>query len=200
MLYKVNQYILSTHKTVIFNFRRDKESCHECRFCCTLSICTTKENTYFKEGIDETTDKEDSVNGVTAKTGFLVDMKMWKYYDFRCLKPVEGKESEVWPHYEMAGFRAAKSKQELDRVKEIKFDKYFFNMEDPDIFDAFTTKNKAYKFWKRTYGFDYATLVEGKNAKGNFSKCLMRCLKAEESKFAVNCRHTGGFFKCCTIG
>ena len=22
-------------------FRRDKAFCHECRFCCTLSICTT---------------------------------------------------------------------------------------------------------------------------------------------------------------
>merc|ERR1712020_579617 len=29
--------------------RRDKEFCHECRFCCTLSVCTTKDWTYFKD-------------------------------------------------------------------------------------------------------------------------------------------------------
>ena len=29
--------------------RRDKEFCHECRFCCTLSVCTTKDGTYFKD-------------------------------------------------------------------------------------------------------------------------------------------------------
>ena len=29
--------------------RRDKEFCHECRFCCTLSVCTTKDGSYFKD-------------------------------------------------------------------------------------------------------------------------------------------------------
>ena len=30
-------------------FRRDKHFCHECRFCCTLSVCTNKDGTYFRD-------------------------------------------------------------------------------------------------------------------------------------------------------
>ena len=29
--------------------RRDKEFCHEGRFCCTLSVCTTTDGSYFKD-------------------------------------------------------------------------------------------------------------------------------------------------------
>ena len=28
-------------------FRRDKEYCHECRYCCTLSVCTTAAGTIY---------------------------------------------------------------------------------------------------------------------------------------------------------
>ena len=28
---------------------RDKKFCHECRFCCTLSVCTTPDGSYFKD-------------------------------------------------------------------------------------------------------------------------------------------------------
>ena len=59
---------------------------------------------------------------------------MWKNYDFRCLKPKKGLKPEDWPHYEMNGYRAAKTKEELNNVMEIKFDKYFFNFEDTKIF------------------------------------------------------------------
>ena len=182
-------------------YRRDKEACHECRFCCTLSVCTTQNGTSFYRGFSELLEKENSTNGLSAKSGYeSIEHKMWKSSDFRCLKPVEGKESHQWPHYEMNGYRAAKTEQELEKVEEIQFDKYFFNLEDPQVFDAMTDKKKAPKLWKKTYGFDYVTLIEGRNGKANLTKCYMNCLKAEKSKFATKCTNSGGLFKCCLLG
>ena len=111
-------------------FRRDKEYCHECRYCCTLSICTTAAGTIY-HNTNKTLKKvqiKGLLNGApTASVGFSTDKLMWKSYDFRCLKPKEGVPTEKWPHYEMHGFRAAKTKEELANVVEIPFDKYFFN-------------------------------------------------------------------------
>ena len=44
----------------ILFYRRDKELCHECRFCCSLSICTNKDGTYFM-------DSSNSINGSANK-------------------------------------------------------------------------------------------------------------------------------------
>ena len=33
--------------------RRDKVFCHDCRFCCTLSLCTNQHGTYFRESSDK---------------------------------------------------------------------------------------------------------------------------------------------------
>ena len=41
--------------------RRDKVFCHECRFCCTLSVCTNKDGTYFIDSTDK------SLNGSKNK-------------------------------------------------------------------------------------------------------------------------------------
>ena len=60
---------------------------------------------------------------VDAATGYLVDMKMYKYPDYRCLKPKPDLPSSQWPHYDMEQHRAAKSVEELNKVDEIPFDK-----------------------------------------------------------------------------
>ena len=60
-----------------------------------------------------------------AGGGFLTDQPMYKNSDFRCLKPISGVKSSKWPHYEMKGFRAAKSDEELSKVAEVPFDKFF---------------------------------------------------------------------------
>ena len=116
MLYKVNQYILSTHKTVIFNFRRDKESCHECRFCCTLSVCTTKKGSTFRFS-NKSINLAQETGSDSEKTpafGFLTDQRMYKnHVDHRCLKPNPKIPSSKWGHFEMHGYRAAKTKAEL---------------------------------------------------------------------------------------
>ena len=44
----------------ILFYRRDKELCHECRFCCSLSICTNKDGTYFMNS-------SNSINGSANK-------------------------------------------------------------------------------------------------------------------------------------
>ena len=74
----------------------------------------------------------------SAILGFSTDIKMYKSNDFRCLKPKDGVPIEKWPHYEMHGYRAAKTEEELDEVEEIPFDKYFFNFEDPEVLNAMT--------------------------------------------------------------
>ena len=33
--------------------RRDKEFCHSCRYCCTLSVCTTQHGTYFSQSTEK---------------------------------------------------------------------------------------------------------------------------------------------------
>ena len=101
---------------LIVIFRRDKEFCHDCRYCCTLSICTTKHGSSFKFSNESLINgKEDSSNSdtVNAAMGFLTDMRMYKSYDFRCLKPNPNLPTEKWGHYEMHGYRAAASKTEL---------------------------------------------------------------------------------------
>ena len=74
---------------------------------------------------------------------------MYKSYDFRCLKPTTGVSSVKWPHYEMSGYRAAKTVEELSEVEEIPFDKYFFNFEDPQVLNVMSNGKKRYKRCKR---------------------------------------------------
>ena len=68
----------------LFKFlnRRDKVFCHDCRFCCTLSVCTNQHGTYYKES------SEKNMNGSTNKAlgaiaGFSLDMELYKKPDFR---------------------------------------------------------------------------------------------------------------------
>ena len=136
----------------------------------------------------------------SAKAGFqAAGMKMWKSHDYRCLKPKKGVSSEKWPHYEMNGYRAARNQRELDKVKEIKFDKNFYNLEDPKVWKAMKDPKKGPKLWKKTYGFDYVSLIEGQHGKANNTKCYINCFRAEHTKFAKDCKDNGGVFKCCMI-
>jgi len=175
--------------------RRDKEFCHECRFCCTLSMCTSVDGTIFKGSKnlgDEHIEQE-----VNAKIGFETDRKMWKKGDYRCLKPKENLEPENWPHYEMKGFRSANTKDQLDNVMEIEFDKFFFNFEDPKMFKQMIKGAERESLWKKTYGFDYVSFNDKEGSKVADTDCLINCLKAEKRKFAKTCQKEGGFFKCC---
>ena len=130
MLYQVRIRLFKSLQ-VNFIFRRDKKFCHECRFCCSLSICTKKDGTsYFRN---------ESWNGLfmntfSAAQGYTVDLKYRndlfqrerELIDFRCLKPKPGVPSSKWPHYDMKQHRAATTLAELQQVDEITFDKESF--------------------------------------------------------------------------
>ena len=180
-------------------FRRDKHFCHECRFCCSLSVCTNSTGNFFKD-----TQKEElgavKNQAISAKAAFEVDMKMFKDNDYRCLKPKKGVSPEKWPHHFMPEFRAAKTEKELKKVKEMPFDINLFNMEDPAVFKRMLDEKKGPGLWRKTYGFDFSAIIEGRGMEGNMTRCRMACLEAEYGDFAKQCKKEGGFFKCCMIG
>ena len=126
---------------------------------------------------------------------------MYKQPDFRCLKPKEGIPSSAWPHFEMSGYRAAKTKQELQNVKEIKFNRYFFNWEDPTVWKEMTdtASKQSQQIWKDTFGFDTVHFTKGNSQPLTYSDapCAKDCLEAEFGRFARSCRRAGGVFKCC---
>lgn len=169
--------------------RRDKAFCHECRFCCTLSMCSTTGGTFFQNNSRST----------LAELGYTTDKKLWKFPDYRCLKPKPDVPPEKWPHYEMSGFRAAETKQELENVTEIKFDKNFFNLEDPKVFERMIKGKQNTKLWKKTYGFDFVSFNTQNPPNQRLTSCYENCLKAESGEFAAKCRRKKGVFKCCTI-
>ena len=50
MLYQVRAHVTATTPSQEFFLpRRDKEFCHHCRYCCTLSICTNQHGSYFRQ-------------------------------------------------------------------------------------------------------------------------------------------------------
>ena len=126
MLYKV--IIKRSKRNLRLFCRRDKEFCHECRFCCTLLMCTLKDGTVKKKSKIVLHRKLDE-HYFDAIVGYNNDQRMYKQYDYRCLKPVKNQPPEKWPYYEMHKFRAAKTEKEVKEVKEIKYDKNFFNFE-----------------------------------------------------------------------
>ena len=189
-------------------FRRDKAYCHECRYCCTLSVCTKAEGfswgsiyLHSNKSLEEALLKGLLNGAPSAIVGFSTDTLMYKNFDFRCLKPKEGIPIEEWPHYEMYGFRAAKTKEELDKVKEIPFDKYFFNFEDPEVLNDLTDgSDDALDLWKKTYGFDWAAWTVGHGGNESITISREHCLEAEYGSYAQECKKNGGFFKCCVTG
>ena len=111
---------------------------------------------------------------------------------------------DKWPHYEMKGFRKAKTEKDLAEVEEIPFDKYFMNWEDPSVLKAMTDgSKKGLELWKKTYGFDWADWLPGQGNDGklngySFEHIMTHCkLQAQYNSFAQSCKKSGGFFKCC---
>ena len=153
-------------------------------------MCTTNKGTIFKES-GNITDEINKNAKVDAAIGFSVDLPMYKQHDFRCLKPSNKTKPEKWPHYEMEGFRRAKTKAELQNVKVIKYDNFFFNWEDPKVLKQMSDPKKGSKLWKQVYGFDYVDIAAARWG------CYRYCFKAEKRRFARRCKKKKGLFKCC---
>jgi len=114
------------------------------------------------------------------------------------LKPDNSKDPEIWDHYDPDDFYEATSQEMLDKAKTTKFDKNFFNFEDPTVLLKFSNPNDT-RIWKETYGFDFACIDDGLYMNGD--RCRLKahqeCLKETKSEFAKSCRKDSGFFKCC---
>ena len=145
-------------------------------------------------------ENKELTQGHSAATGFMVHIGMWKNYDYRCLKPKDGVKPENWPHYDMIGLREANTVEALEKVKEIPFDNNFFNFEDPKVWSSMLNLKTGPRLWKETYGFDDVFIVEGKDGKADTTKCFKKCIEAEQSNFARECKKEGGLFKCCKLG
>ena len=82
--------------------RRDKRSCHNCRFCCTLPMCSVapggKTGTTFE---DEHLDLEDQKNEETAVGKFFSLLHRYKTDDYYCIKPNSNKDPQKWEQYNM---------------------------------------------------------------------------------------------------
>ena len=77
------------------------------------------------------------------------------------------------------------------------YSKYFFNFEDPEVIKDMTDKKRGPKIWKKTYGYDFASVNANPRQPVRFTECIKYCYKAERKRFARKCRRDGGFFKCC---
>ena len=122
---------------------------------------------------------------------------MYKKSDYRCLKPSNTTKPDKWSYYDMEGFRAAKTVDEMKKVKEVKYSKYFFNFENPKVFKEMMDKKKGKRLWRKIYGFDFVSLNNKKNQPVQNYECVRYCYIAERRKFARKCKKDGGFFKCC---
>jgi len=184
--------------------RRDKRSCHECRYCCTLPMCTYppggKENTKF-EGDKEI--KLQTQKYVTdAAELFYSKEHVYKNNDYYCLKPKSNKDPKKWRRYEMEAFRKASTSEELKKVKTFKYDNNLNNFVDPKVFKAITNRRKGKKIWKKSYGFHFTKQIPGYfSSKANetldITACMNECAKFEKSKFGKKCRRDKGIVKCC---
>ena len=121
--------------------RRDKIGCHECRFCCTLPMCTyppgAKENTIFD--IEHQLELKKQKNKLTADGIFFSDQPVHLSLDYYCLKPDSHEDPKKWHIYEAAGFRKAFNKEMLENITTFEYDKYLYSLTDPKIFNTFTS-------------------------------------------------------------
>ena len=187
--------------------RRDKMACHECRFCCTLPMCTNppgnQDDTVFD--INSTLELKTQKNELTANEIFFSENSIYKSDDYYCLKPDSHEDPKRWRRYDIIGYRKAFNKKMLDNTATFKYDKYLYNWVDPKVFKAFTRKEKKGKeIWRKTYGFHFTKMIPGREfltqsnvTSLNMTSCIRKCVKMENSKFAKKCKKYGGYFKCC---
>jgi len=184
--------------------RREKAYCHECRYCCTLPFCSYKDdNRTIVVGEEYFGDKEEMEQQEISLLA-IYDMRatktFYKDYDNRCLKPEYRKDKKPkypakWDYYDPDDYYYATTQEALDKAKTIKFNKNFFNFEDPEVLYSFMDP-KQKSIWKKTYGYDYVNMEH--SLENPSEKTYVECERTRRrSKFAQTCRKDGGFFNCC---
>ena len=187
--------------------RRDKRSCNECRFCCTLPMCTKhpggREATTFD--IDATIDHKQENYTFNAVDIFFSEDYIYKKDDYQCLKPDDSTDPKVWRRYDVNDFRKAYDEETLAKATTYRYNNHLHNFVDPKVMNAFTkSEKKGRKLWKKAYGLQYTKRMEGFHHSGNLSikrqnlfPCLKQCLKVEQSTYGKFCKKKNGFLKCC---
>ena len=189
--------------------RRDKRGCNECRFCCTLPMCTYPpgglESTVFDglNGLNLNSQK----NKIQANDIFFSNGMIYKSEDYRCLKPYSHEDPNKWHTYDMEAYRKSFSPKTLDNVHSFKYDNNLHNFVDPMVLKKFTrSKKDSEANWKRSYGYHYVKNIPGFHFKKsifgvslniNATSCVNKCNAIENSRFAQLCAQEGGYFKCC---
>ena len=109
---------------------------------------------------------------------FLSLQSIYEKWDYRCLVPNSHEDPTQWKTYDMHAFRAAFSKEGLDKVPTFKHDPNFNNFIDPKVLKQYV-KNPR-KTWKKSYGFPFTRTVywDGKDTTtGDASSCWWQCAK-----------------------
>jgi len=187
--------------------RRDKMNCHECRFCCTLPFCTYEgENgvrSIGEESLHQLQEQKNQEHHLKAIQLLEAENAFYKGEDTRCLMPYSDPDPNKWGHYDPDHFANIILKEELDKAEPVEFDKRFFNLEDPEVFEMMTGKKFKQNF-QEAYGYDFvAQVMDPYNStarcisESQMFECSKNCLEAEKSKFAKDCRRDKGLFKCC---
>ena len=147
--------------------RRDKRNCHECRYCCTLAMCTKppggKDFTEFG-GLANLKLKSQK-NTLRANDLFFSNEHIYKNDDYHCLKPDSHKNKQKWRKYDMEKYRQAYNQETLEKVPTFKYDNMLYNFVNPKVFKSFTKNEKrGRRIWKRTYGYSYTHQIPGYKA------------------------------------
>ena len=185
--------------------------CHECRFCCTLPMCTQypggKDDTTFD--MDYNIELRNQDKKILANAIFYSNNHIYKNDDYHCLKPNSHKDPKQWHKYDAIGYRKAYNQTMLDNTISFKYDNNLHNFADPKVLKAFTKSEKeGRKIFKKSYKYHYTAMIQGDHYFGmtnyqnlsrhyDLKKCIKKCSKMEKSKFATKCLKQGGYFKCC---
>ena len=133
--------------------RRDKRFCHECRFCCTLTMCVRppggEEGIVF-EGSDIIL--EDHNITLRAETLFFSTNHRYKNYDYYCMKPYSHDDPSQWEQYDMVEYRKAFTKEAMEKVHSYKHETLLNNWEDPKVLKSFSRREmKSNKLWWKIF-------------------------------------------------
>ena len=112
-------------------------------------------------------------DNVSASELFFSKEPIYKSWDYRCLAPYSHKDPDLWGTYDVQAYRKAYDKKTMEKVNINKFDKYFNNFIDPNVWSEFL--ESPTKMWWKSY--DLPTAVHRPRGTSDSIKCHMMCMK-----------------------
>ena len=106
---------------------------------------------------------------------------IYKNWDYRCLAPDSHKDPGKWRSYDMPAYRAADSREAMEKVATYKYDRHFNNWIDHKVMKDFT--QDPMKTWRKAYGFSWALPVPRLGKNELLELCGVQFLKRFSAKF-----------------